>query len=211
MDGTPAMQEIHVSLRSFDADYATPLNECVVGRAIWRIPEFEFERSFVLRVQARMSDGSIDLLHRACSYRIGNFAVLADAWSSVSARCAGFHLPGLAKRVAYNVEEDRLPPENILVLPQLGADWTHKMQPFGFEIATCAVKKSLPSAIYDLKQMVFNLSGEGLKQMLEGARQPLQLQMKRFQHVPVVDSVRIASCKPFPKGPAQIFHLNFPA
>jgi hypothetical protein len=211
MDGSLAIKEVRLSIKSFDNnDMVALLGDLVVGRTLREFPDFDCAGSFAIFVHAIAESGINQTLHRACAYRFAGFAVQADAWSADLARRAGFHHPCLARRVMYCAQVDGLSPENILVLPQLGPDWTHKMQDFGFDQTTCAIRRALPAAIRDLKQPVFNLSAEGLKRMRDSASTAFQLQTKRFQDVPMIDETYLgrADVQQALRGGARIFRFR---
>lgn len=217
MAAPPNVQELRLSLKAFDnQDTAALLGEIPadgiarpVGRLLSKLPEFDARHSFVLRVHACLTDGRRELLHSACAYRFENFSVQADAWSAKPVRRAGFHHPGLARRVVYCEQVDGLPTENILVLPQLGPDWTHKMKEFGFDPAACNVRRAVPLAVRELRQPIFSLSAEGLKRMRENATTAFQSQLKLFQDVPFIDETYLGReyVQRGLQGGARIFRL----
>jgi hypothetical protein len=161
------IKEIRIRLISFDQPCMTRyLNNYPVGSFLRQFSAFNAADSFAVLFVGVCEDGEEVVLHRSCSYALGSYSVQADAWSHPIVRGAGFHQPGLAIRIVDRWLLGEVPPEKILVFPQVGPDWTEKMPFFGFVKATSTAELALPAEILETKQPVFNLSDVGLELML---------------------------------------------
>jgi len=134
-----------------------------VGLVLEKYPEFDRQDSIVVLISGRTSCGKWIHLHHSCAYMFGGHAVMADAVTEELARHEGFHAPGLAIRIVDRWALGNLPGQRILTLPEVGPNWTHKQEPFGFVKVNCVEKASLPVGIQSLGVTVFCLSPRGLQ------------------------------------------------